>query len=100
MKSTIVRTMSLAAPWLLILTISATLACGVNARLTYGVATTSQAAETTTSPGSRPVGGAAAGGDGWVVYGGPNCWLPDPTGRSSCANERPDVHRQEPPAGP
>ncbi len=84
------RALSFGLPWLVVMAISVTIAYGMSLALTGGASTTTRGDASVRIATDRPVGGAAAGGEGWVVYLGNNCWIPDP--REQCASKTAPRH--------
>jgi len=87
MLSVISRAQAFALPWLAAIAISLAIVYGLSMTPTREVPMTSGGDASARIPTARPVGGAAAGGEGWVTYVGNNCWIPDPSGKESCASQ-------------
>jgi hypothetical protein len=87
MLSVIARAQAFALPWLAAIAISLAIVYGMSAALASGASMTTPGDASVRIATARPLGGAAAGGEGRVIYAGNNCWIPDPSGSETCGSQ-------------
>jgi hypothetical protein len=81
------RALVMGLPWLALMALSIAITYGMSMVATNAVSASAQSGGPVPTMVARPNGSTPPSTGNWIVYVGPNCWLPDPSGLEACKSE-------------